>query len=125
MKKNTGHSHSVLRAIGLLGLVLGSGCQQQDELKVIGLNSFGQETVAPVSMRMMANVLTKSFEKTHRGVLQSASEQSDRNLGFELARVTAGLKLEVEGEIEGVMELGGEAVMELRYQPLPAPKGVL
>jgi hypothetical protein len=54
----------------------------------------------------------------------TAIEVQSGEQGFELSRVTVGLELEFETEIEGLMELGIEGVFEMRYQPLPVSRSL-
>jgi len=103
----------------------GFGCQSEEKLNWVGVDRTGKEVAIPGSLGLLGKTLNRSFEKNHRGVLRSAAQFESEAAQFELARVTAGLKVELEGEIESVAELGGEAVLELRYQPLRAPKGGL
>lgn len=77
-----------------------------------------QERSIPFSARLMASRLSKTMKQLDHSTLTAIEVQSSQN-GFELSRVTVGIEIELETEIEGLFELGAEGAFEMRYQPLP------
>jgi hypothetical protein len=112
---NPGHAISLVLALSA------SACQSPEDsgpLQIVGRNRVGDEVRMPLASRVAASQLTRSLRRLDRSTaaLLSSGEVSG---GFELKRVTVGLELELEGEIENVIELGGEGALELRYERLP------
>ena len=105
-----------------LFLALGaSACQSPEDsgpLQIVGRNRVGDEVRLPLASRVAASQLSRSLRKLDRSTasLLSTGEVSG---GFELKRVTVGLELELEAGLANVLELGGEGVIELRYERLP------
>jgi hypothetical protein len=123
---STRHSERVLNFIVFIAAIFGlSGCRPEgsEDLRVVGVDGLGREQSIPLSARLMASRLSRTMRELDRTTLTAIEVQSGEQ-GFELSRVTVGLELEFETEIEGLMELGIEGVFEMRYQPLPVSRSL-
>lgn len=104
--------------------LLQSGClwtENGETIYILNRLSDMRESKTEMPEPKFQLALANAVDRTHSSTLSILNQDLNNN-DFELSRLSLGLKIEAEIGIKHIIDLGGEAAFELRFERLPAPE---